>query len=272
MRAIHIIALTTFRESVRQPLFFILAGVAAALLLVYPFIPYFTFGEDIKMVKDNGMATITVCGLLLALFSASRCVAEEIDGKTAMTVLAKPVNRRQFILGKFFGLVAAVLLVFIILGLFFGATIFYKAGYDARESRGDSAEAGERWQHVWDAQPGMVLAFFQVVILTAISVAVSTRLPMLVNIVLCLAIAVLGHLMPLVVQASQGAFELVEFMAYLFATVLPALEIFNVGPAIALGQPVPWAGYVLWGFLYCVVYTTAAILLAFILFEDRDLA
>lgn len=272
MRSIYVIALTTFKESVRQPLFYILAGVSAALLLVYPFIPYFTFGEDIKMVKDNGMATITVCGLLLALFSASRCVAEEIDGKTAMTVLAKPVTRRQFILGKFLGLLAVVLLVFVILGLVFGATLFYKAGYDARETRGEYPPAAERWQHVWDAQPGLTLAFLQVVILTAISVAVSTRLPMLVNIVLCLAIAVLGHLMPLVVTAAAGSFELVEFMATLFALVLPALENFNAGPAIALGQSVPWGGYVFWAFCYCAVYTTAALLLAFILFEDRDLA
>ena len=184
------------------------------------------------------------------------------------------LNRRQFILGKFLGLLAAVLLVFIILTILFSATLYYKVGYDAKETRGEDPPVAERWQHVWDAQPGLVLAFFQVTILTAISVAVSTRLPMLVNIVLCLAIAVLGHLMHLVVAAAKEAhvFELVEFMATLFALVLPALENFNVGPAIALGQSVPWGGYVFWGFCYCVVYTTAALLLAFILFEDRDLA
>ena len=64
---------------------------------------YFTFGEDIKMYKDTGLTTISFAGLLLALLTASSTVAEEIEGKTAITLLSKPINRRHSSLGSSWG-------------------------------------------------------------------------------------------------------------------------------------------------------------------------
>ena len=61
-------------------------------------------------------------------------------------------------------------------------------------------------------------------------------------------------------------------MANLFAFVLPELEFFNAGPAISTGAVIPWVGYVLPALGYCVLYSGAALLFAFLLFEDRDLA
>src|SRR5438128_2699216 len=90
------IAQATAKSAIRQPAFFVLAGLASALLIITIFVPYFTFNEDIKMYKDSGLATISFIGLLLALLTASSTVAEEIEGKTAITLLSKPINRRQF--------------------------------------------------------------------------------------------------------------------------------------------------------------------------------
>ena len=104
--------------------------------------------------------------------------------------------------------------------------------------------------------------------------AISTRLPMLVNLVVCILIFFLGHLSPVLVDAtSQGQVnELVSFMARFFAWVLPSLEFFNAGPSISTGAVIPWFGYVLPALGYCVLYSGAALLFAFLLFEDRDLA
>jgi len=66
--------------------------------------------------------------------------------------------------------------------------------------------------------------------------------------------------------------ELVSFMARFFAWVLPGLEYFNAGPSISTGAVIPWFGYVLPALGYCVLYSGAALLFAFLLFEDRDLA
>jgi hypothetical protein len=122
--------------------------------------------------------------------------------------------------------------------------------------------------------PGLALGFFEVTVLTAISVAISTRLPMLVNLVVCISVFFLGHLTPILVEITGNGRtnELVSFMAQLFAFVLPSLEFFNAGPSISTGSVIPWGGYVLPAFGYCMLYSGAAILFAFLLFEDRDLA
>ena len=110
------IALATAKEAIRQPAFFVLAAIAGFWLIASIFVAYFTFGEDIKMYKDTGLTTISFACLLLALLTASSTVAEEIDGKTAITLLSKPINRRQFIVGKFLGIEMGVLAMFAVPG------------------------------------------------------------------------------------------------------------------------------------------------------------
>jgi ABC-type transport system involved in multi-copper enzyme maturation permease subunit len=270
------IALATAKEAIRQPAFFVMAFFAGALLVVTIFVSYFTFGEDIKMYKDTGLTTISFFCMLLALLTASSTVADEIEGKTAITLLSKPINRRQFIIGKFIGIELGVLALYAILGTLFAAGVWYKYAYDLHESAGGTPETAKRWAQVSQVLPGLVLGFFEVTILTSISVAISTRLPMLANLVVCILIFFLGHLSPVLVEVTgpgQGQTnELVRFMAQLFAWVLPSLEFFNAGPSISTGAVIPWMGYVLPALGYCVLYSGAALLLAFLLFEDRDLA
>lgn len=268
------IALATAKEAIRQPAFFVLAFIASASLVCSVFVAYFTFGEDIKMYKDTGLTTISFACLLLALLTASSTVAEEIDGKTAITLLSKPINRRQFIIGKFMGIELGVLTLYALLGTLFALGVWYKYPYDMRESGGGAVEPAKRLAQVLQVMPGLVLGFFEVTVLAAISVAISTRLPMLVNLVVCIAIFFLGHLTPVLVEATtqNKANELISFMARLFAWALPSLEFFNAGPAISTGAQIPWVGYVLPALGYCVLYSGAALLFAFLLFEDRDLA
>lgn len=272
------IATATAREAIRQPAFFVLAFIAGASLLGSMVVPYFTFGEDIKMYKDTGLTTISFTCLILALLTASSTVAEEIEGKTAITLLSKPINRRQFIVGKFLGIEMGVLALYVLLGALFAFGVWYKFEYDLRESAGGVADRAKQFAQVKQVLPGLALGFFEVTVLAAVSVAISTRLPMLVNLVVCIAIFFLGHLSPVLVeQASQGqaqgtVSELVTFMARLFAWILPSLEFFNASPAIATGVVIPWVSYVFPAFLYCMLYSLAALLLAFLLFEDRDLA
>jgi ABC-type transport system involved in multi-copper enzyme maturation permease subunit len=119
--------------------------------------------------------------------------------------------------------------------------------------------------------PGFALIFLEIAVLTAVSVAISTRMPMVVNIVTSLAIFVIGHIIPMLVQSGAIKIEIVDFMAKFIATVLPNLDYFNMSAAVATGQLIP-PSYLLAALAYSVVYGGAAILLSFILFEDRDLA
>lgn len=266
-----VIAQATAKEAIRQPVFLLSLALACIILVVNTFLPFFSLGEDVKMLKDCGLATILITGLLIAVWTASTSVADEIDGKTAMTLLSKPINRRQFVLGKYVGIVQAILWYLLPVSVIFMALIFYKVGYDARESSLDPPTVAQRFSIMVQIIPGLLLMFMEIAILSAISVAISTRLPMVVNLTTMLAIFVVGHLTPVLVQAGGLQIEFVEFMARLIATALPSLELFNTQAAVATGKLVP-PGYLASTAVYCACYCSAAILLGFILFEDRDLA
>ncbi len=265
------IAIGTAKEAISQPLFLVLTTIGAIALIVYIYIPYNTFGEDVKILTDSGMTTIKVLAMIFALWTASTGISGEIESKTALTLLSKPVSRRQFVLGKFLGILWPMLVMFVILGALLLVVISYKVFYDARETSNPTPN----WQLCYDtmivAVPGLVLAFLEATTLTAIAVAISTRLPMLPNLVLSGSIYVIGNLLPQIVLSSAGKIPMVRFTGNLLSVVMPVLDHFNIAPAIAAGQPVPHL-YLVYAALYCALYCTAMMLLALILFEDRDLA
>jgi ABC-type transport system involved in multi-copper enzyme maturation permease subunit len=265
------IARVTAKEALSQPLFYVLLSLGIFALLVFPFVPYNTFGEDVKVVKDEGMTLIMVLAIVLALWTASVSVAEEIEGRTALTLLSKPIGRRHFILGKFLGIIGPVAILFIVLGAVFLATVSYKVAYDSRETASPEPGWKECAAEMEATAPGLALAFMEAVVLTSISVAISTRLPMLPNLVICASIYVLGHLLPMLLNSAARQFEIVAFVAKLFVTILPVLDHFNIQAAVATGRQVPLA-YLGWAALYCLLYSTVAMLVALLLFEDRDLA
>ena len=240
-------------------------------MVFFLWIPYNTFGEDIKMLKDSGLTLIMILSIVLAVWAASSSISEEIEGRTALTVLSKPIGRPSFIVGKFLGILWTVAVLFVVLGLLLLIVVAYKPIYDGRESSTQDVT----WQlchlEMTSVIPGLALAFMETMVLAALSVAISTRLPWLANLVICFTIYALGHLTPLIVQSSYGQFVPVQFFGQLIATVFPNLDHFNIQAAVAAGVPVPPL-YLVWALVYCLIYSIIAMLLALVLFEDRDLA
>lgn len=266
------IAKTTAKEALAQPLFYVLLAVGIALLgVIFPLLPYNTFGEDIKMLKAEGLTLIKILAGILAVWTASVSIADEIEGRTALTLLSKPVSRWQLIMGKFLGILGPVVIMFIILGAVFLASVSYKVVYDARESSMPEPTSLDCYQEMVQIVPGLVLSFLEAVVLTSVSVAISTRLPMLANIVICMSVYVLGHLVPALVNSSVGQFEMVSFVGRLLSAILPGLDHFTMETAISTGQHVPLT-YLAWAGGYCALYSGVAMLVALLLFEDRDLA
>ena len=222
--------------------------------------------------------TLLFSALLLAVWTASTSIASEIEGKTTMTLLSKPINRRQFIVGKYVGIVNSTMCLLVPLVVLFGVMLLYKVGYDARESSKDIPSwfenqglNNDRLKEMLQVIPAVLLMAMEVAVMTAVSVAISTRTPMVVNMVTCLSIFVIGHLTPVLVQAGTLKLEFVSFMARLIATLLPSLEAFNMSANVSVGNAVP-AVYLGYSALYSLAYIGAMLLLSFILFEDRDLA
>ncbi len=118
MGKIFIIAKNAFSETIRQPVFMIILASAAFMISFSPSYAMFTLMEDIKLLKDMGLATMLLAGLLQSVFSAVRVVSNEIENKTIFTVLTKPVSKAHIVLGKFLGIALACALSMYILSIF----------------------------------------------------------------------------------------------------------------------------------------------------------
>ncbi len=108
----YTIALNTFVETIRQPIYGVILAVTAAMLVLNVSLAAFTLDDDDKLALDLGLSTLLLSGLFLAAFSAAGVVSREIENKTVLTVISKPVNRPLFILGKYSGLAGALFLAF----------------------------------------------------------------------------------------------------------------------------------------------------------------
>jgi ABC-2 type transport system permease protein len=111
MRQFVTIATNAFMELVRQPIFLLLMTSSAVfeVFLATPY--YFAFGDEPKLVKNSTLAVMLLAGLLGAVLSASESLAREIRGGTALAVLSKPVGRAQFLLAKYVGLMAGLMVL-----------------------------------------------------------------------------------------------------------------------------------------------------------------
>ncbi|MEX0938467.1 MAG: ABC transporter permease subunit [Pirellulales bacterium] len=265
------IATTTAKEAISQPIYYLALGLGACLLIAFVYIPYNTFGEDVKMLESSALSLILVLSIVVAVWTASVSVSDEIEGRTALTLLSKPIGRRQFVLGKFLGIIWPTVLLFVLLGLLLMGIVSYKVVFEAHEAASEEPAWQQCFAEMVRIVPALVLYLMEAIVLVAVSVAISTRLPMLPNLIICSSLYVLGHLVPTIVQSQAGQFEIVAFIGRLLATLIPVLDHFNVEAAVSGGNVVPLA-YLPWALAYCVLYSTIAMLLALAMFEDRDLA
>lgn len=126
------IAKNAFAESIRQPVFYIMLLLAAFIQLLNTWIVGFTMGSnnvpgevtgDDKMLLDVSMGAIFLLGIMLAAFISTAAISREIENKTVLTVVSKPVGRTSVILGKFFGISTAmfvavgIMIAFLLLGI-----------------------------------------------------------------------------------------------------------------------------------------------------------
>lgn len=270
MRSI-VVAFSTFQESIRQPAFYALLLLGVALLAFSFVLPTFQLeAGEVKFVRDIGLGTFSLCILLLGIFSAANLITTEIENKTAMTVMSKPLRRHEFVIGKYLGIVLSMLFLALILTAVFVPVIIGKvAGGDIVLRNQRAYEA--MWPELSVIFPGLLLGILQAMVLVAVSVALSTRLPMILNVSISFALFVLSNMSgPLTdyLAEKQAAFA---SLARVFYYILPNLgSTVEVNSGIGLGKAVPGV-FLGWSLLYALLYVTAALGLAVFLFQDREL-
>src|SRR3954471_7741002 len=108
----------TFLESIVQPIYALLLAVGAAILCIFSLLPFFTLGEDTVMFKSVGLDVILLLVLIVTLFATSRSIFDEIEDRTMLTLMSKPVQRWEVLVGKYLGIVtAAAMAIAVLVGI-----------------------------------------------------------------------------------------------------------------------------------------------------------
>jgi ABC-type transport system involved in multi-copper enzyme maturation permease subunit len=280
----------TFHESIVQPIYGLLLAISAVILCIFGMLPFFTLGEDTKMFVSVGLDIMLLFVLISTLFATSKSVFEEIEDRTMLTLMSKPLKKWEVLVGKYLGIVLAALLAVAVLGAVMAAATYlripgdYQLNTNSLDERDVETIASYRSMHLAGLFPEMVLKWLQISVLAAVGVAISTRVPLVVNLPVVILVYVAGNLTRFLFPLEgQGVFA--KLVAYIVSSVLPYLENFDLAgrtiySRIAVGtfanDPTAASVASLWGyvaaaFAYAAAYVFFALTFGLFLFQRRDL-
>ena len=247
------IALNAFREAVRDRILYAVLIFALVMLAGSAILVTISVGGEEKIVKDLGLATISIFGALIAVFLGIGLVSKEIEKRTVYTVISKPIHRYQFILGKYFGLVLTLLvnvavMAFGLIGL----------------------------AYVWEGipSPRLLLAvlfiFLELMLVTAIALVFSTFSSPTLSAIFTLCLFVAGHLSAdLRLFATRFGGRVLRGAVEGLYFLLPNLSRLNFKDQAVHSLPVD-GGTAALSFLYAIFYIAALVLAAMAIFQRRD--
>ena len=256
IRRMSTICLHTFKESVREQVLYNL--IAFALLLIGAAILFGRISVGIEQIilVNLSLSSITVFGVLMAIFIGIGLVSKEIERRTIYNILSKPVHRAEFIVGKYFGLLLTLFINTLIMTAGFYLALLYEKGYlDGSDLL---------------ALQAVYLILLQLVLVVGIALFFSCISSPILSAVFTFCLYVIGNLLSDIRwfgQEAQNALagKLTTVLYYL----LPNFSNFNVAAQTAHGQRVP--GFlVVSDSLYALLYATILVSSAILIFEERE--
>jgi ABC-type transport system involved in multi-copper enzyme maturation permease subunit len=252
VNAVTAIALNTFREAIRDRVLYLILAFALVLIAISHFVSLLTVGSEVKIVKDLGLAAISIFGLLTAVFVGVSLVFKEIERRTVYTLLAQPVRRWQFVCGKYAGL-SLVLLCSVLVT---GAAVMVAVAIEGESPLG--------------LLPAIALGFVELELIAAFAILFSSFTNPILAAVGTVATYVAGHLswsFDLLEKRIAG--EAGKALCRGLHAVLPNLDRLNVKASAVHGIALP-QGYVLAAAVYGIGYAVVVVIVACLVFERRE--
>lgn len=250
---IFVIALNTFRETVREKvlynlLFFALLMIGSSILL-----STLTIGEQSKIIMDIGLASINIFGILIAIFVGIGLVSKEIEKKTIYTIISKPIYRYQFLLGKYLGLLITLFVnTSIMVTGFFGVLILMTYNITP------------------DMIKAILLIFVELMVITAVALMFSTFTTSLLSAIFTISVYIIGHLLgDLKAFAAKLGNPVITFLLDALYYILPNLENFNIKGEVVHNIALD-PSFIIMSVLYGILYISMILFSSVIIFQRRD--
>lgn len=286
------IATNTLTELTRQKVFYTLLVFALVIIASAGFFAQFTFEREdvsagqIKFVKDFGLGAIAILGAVLAIVGTAQMLPAEIDNRTLYTILAKPVRRVEFLLGKYCGMLLLLLISVAVMSVLYFFTIEMKHRAVRQQVLAESLVEGMS-QEVIDQEvaklradahdPALIkailLLYVKMALLSAMTLFFSTfSTSMIFSVVVTTCVYFIGHLE---VTARESARQeqagfVTNFFLTLVSWLVPNLRAFDVADDIVVGYAVPWKNVLFWGG-YGLLYIAALFWFAHVIFSEKEI-
>jgi len=257
VREVAALAWVTVRQALRQKLAVNLLIFGVALVSASIVISTLTFGEQYRIIVNIGLSAMEVFGTLIAVFLGAGLVAGDVERRTVYPIVAKPVSRARYVVGRYLGLVATTTLNLAVMALFFIAVLaIYLRGFSflARTP-------------LFATLAGISL---QLAMIAAVAVLFSSFTTATLSAIFSLSLVVAGHVASDLVHywAAQG--EGSAWIGKALYVVVPNLEALNLKEAMVYKDAVA-AGPFAASMAYGILYSTGLVALAAAVFTRRDL-
>jgi ABC-2 type transport system permease protein len=279
------IAANTLIDLTRQKVFYFVLIFALSLIGSSVFMARFSFQQELQILKDVALGAMSIFTSLLAIIATARLIPQDIEDRTIYTILAKPVARFEFVLGKLAGVLLLLAISTLIMSAMFLVVLYGREQTVLHETaRQMSSLPHEQLEDALravrssalniDILPGIGLIFVKACLLASLTLFVSTfATTNIFTIVVMVVIYFIGHLQATAreywLQQSNVGWLKPTFLA-LVALIFPDLQAFNLVDDIVAGAAIPLALFLKiaeLGVFYIVIYT----LLAAVVFYGKEL-
>ena len=265
MKKILVIALNTFKEARRDRILYSL--IFFALLIIASSLVFSSISAEQynKIVKDFGLTAISIFGILISIFLGTGLVYKEIERKTVYNIFSKPVERYQFIFGKYLGL--AITLFVITLSMCF---ILFLVVLYVELPRSDFIKYYYQGHYFKEFFLAVYFEYLEFLIIIGIAMVLSSFTTPVLSIVLTFLVFVVGRFSADIrLFAEEVANPLVNYFSEIVYRVIPNLEKFNIRSEAVYGGDIS-LNLVLYTTAYAIIYTTILILLTMLIFQKKE--
>jgi ABC-type transport system involved in multi-copper enzyme maturation permease subunit len=257
VRIVSTLALVTVREAIRRKLAVNLLVFAVALVTASVVISSLTFGEQYRVIVSIALSAMEVFGTLIAAFLGASLVAGDVERRTVFPIVAKPVSRAQYVVGRYLGLVTTTTLNLLVMAAVFVAVLAsYTHGL---------AFVGQT--PLFATLGALALQFAMI---AAVAVFFSSFSSATLSAIFTLALVVAGHVASDLVRYWAGKGEAAGWLGRALYLAVPNLEALNLKEAMVYKDVLP-AGTTATAFAYGALYCAGVVALASAIFTRRDL-